>query len=432
MLMQLHRDPATGDLLPLLDGTEDGWRARAQGIMATAQAVRDAAPGTVLVGWDGTWWYRGTRGWASGDTAAAAQAAWQAQEDAGWPMPWRRAAQASMPGVRGTRGQSRKAQRARSHCPTCSHPWRQHRGATDGHPTDFGWCSCTATRPTTPKEDTMTTDTIPTPQAMAKATRKPRTAKAAVAKAAEQLSADPIAAALLAAQAAGMLDSDLYASYLRDPSSFKLCGGWPKWHLMAHAAPKADFPRNAANPDGLAGACRPCNAAYRQLRKAAQGGSPIEVKLPRDPQAAAAAIDTQLKALDRAHGAVQSMAAPMYSAGAQAQRQARQDAIATEAAKGRAKRAAAKAAHAAPVVVDGTAAQAAEHAALDAKLAAVGGVGTDQGQAILADAADQAKRARMDARNERQRAWRAARKAQAADLPTTKAGVVARMQDILR
>lgn len=149
----------------------------------------------------------------------------------------------------------------------------------------------------------------------------------------------------------------------QDPTAARQCGGWPRVGIPAHPSTRDQFGRNAANPDGLSGACKACNTKYRQQRaggvKAAKA-DPQAPKAPRAPRAPKPVVDD----------------AP---------------------------------------AIDGTAAQAAEHAALDAQLAAAGGVATDDGQALLAQAAADAARAKRDARNARQQAWRAARKAAAAN-----------------
>ena len=134
----------------------------------------------------------------------------------------------------------------------------------------------------------------------------------------------------------------------------KICAGVPKLAIARHEAPLSQFSVKVANPDGHSRRCKPCQAADRLARRAGR----------------------------------------------------------TQGAQG-----GPRATTAEPVVVvDGTEAQAAEHAALEAAVAVAGGVGTDEGQQLLAQAAaaaQAAKRAAWADAKRRQRAAKAAAQVQA-------------------
>lgn len=158
---------------------------------------------------------------------------------------------------------------------------------------------------------------------------------------------------------------------MNQTSDLVKCPGIPSFSVPAHDAPRADFSQNRKRPNGLAVLCRTHDTLYQrtwQLAKAAGMKAADYVAANGLPEPA----DRRRKA------------APV-----------------TE-----------------PVVVDGTAAQAAELDALEADLQAAGGAGTDQGQALLAEAAEAEAAARAaarrEARNIAQRARRAAAKAAAA------------------
>ncbi len=154
----------------------------------------------------------------------------------------------------------------------------------------------------------------------------------------------------------------------------KECRGVPKLDIAPHSATLDAFGASAASKDGLQGICKTCDKAYQTAWRASKkSGVPMsEAEL---------AVESGDRARDEEH---------------------------EEAA------------------VDALDAQEQEHAALEAAIDAAGGNGSDEGQALLAQAADAAAQARRDARNARRREARAAAK-----LPTTTDEFTADVRDIL-
>lgn len=140
------------------------------------------------------------------------------------------------------------------------------------------------------------------------------------------------------------------------------CPGVPTLHIPAHEADAAGFSVNRKRPNGLAVLCRACDSAYQRVwRKAKAAGMTVPVYLATDPALALPAQPT-----------------------AQRRKPVKDDAGVTIAY----------------VVVDGTAAQEAEHAALDAAIEAAGGVATQDAQQLLAAAAAAEAEAKRAAKRE--------------------------------
>lgn len=162
----------------------------------------------------------------------------------------------------------------------------------------------------------------------------------------------------------------------------KRCAGISKHGIAAHDnVPLSEFTKNKSHKDGLSNDCKACKAAYAQVRK---GASSYEDNPQHDP-AVTARNKQRLLSAAAVPGAVviEEVETPEE-------------------------------------VIDGTAAQAAEHAALEAKLAANGGAETDEGQAILAAAAAEAVERRRAYDRERKARARAAAKATKAGLTIVK------------
>jgi hypothetical protein len=151
------------------------------------------------------------------------------------------------------------------------------------------------------------------------------------------------------------------------------CRGMPKLGIAPHTASRQDFGNSKSSKDGLMPFCKACDKAYQTAWRASKQLGGTAALVPPTLGSVAATV---------------------------------------EAAEER--------------IVDGTAAQAAEHAELDAAIEAAGGNGSEAGQALLAQAADASAQARRDARNARRRERRAADK-----LPTTTAEFTADVSDIL-
>lgn len=148
-------------------------------------------------------------------------------------------------------------------------------------------------------------------------------------------------------------------------SKSKRCPGVPLLGIDAHTAPLSDFTRDKSLADGHAVQCRSHGNAYQAVwRKAKAAGLSV-----RDYVAAG------------------------------------QPDLPTAAPK------VADKARAADTVVDGTDTQRSELADLEARVAAAGGAGTDEGQALLAQDAKASADARREHRSALQRQRRAAAKA---------------------